>query len=441
MLGASVGKDTSNMESNIKGKDGERFVYELATNTFLNFWCYLNPVDINGDKKEICDLLIHFSDTLLIVSVKNYEFKGLYTRYFRKSIEKDVRQVNGAENKLLKRDKEIIIKSADERLHSINPHLIKYVHRVIVHLGDKVHFYPFNRETNTEKFIHVFDKNSFLNIINHLDTISDFTKYLVNREKTFSNKEVLILPSEEHEFDSATGLQFIEHSFKKETDKKSVLLSGTESDLLAVYIFNDKSFPEHITKEKYDMLYYEFDGKWDEFNQMNAVKNKQSADKISYFIDNLVKNEILKHQSNNMLELAKELMSFDRFNRRILSEHFFQFINSYKSKRGSFIARRFGELDNIGILFVFFSIDLSEEQVKTILAVALDAFIFKSDYKYDRVIMFASNNYLSPIKCGYENNIKPFDKKTEDSIKSNIKALNWYQNTTVIKFNEQEYPE
>jgi hypothetical protein len=87
------------MNNQEKGAEGESLVYDLATNSFLSYWCFANPKDELGNKKEICDLLIHFNGILILVCVKNYEFKGIYSRYFRKSIEKDVRQLYGAEKK------------------------------------------------------------------------------------------------------------------------------------------------------------------------------------------------------------------------------------------------------------------------------------------------------------------------------------------------------
>lgn len=59
-----------------KGRLGEDFVNQIAFNSFLKYWCFPNPLDIAGDNKEICDLLVVFDEICMIVSVKNYEFKG-----------------------------------------------------------------------------------------------------------------------------------------------------------------------------------------------------------------------------------------------------------------------------------------------------------------------------------------------------------------------------
>ena len=69
-------RKTTNMDSQIRGTEGEKFVNQLAYSTFFKYWCYPSPKLENSNKKEICDLLIIFRDIVLIFSVKNYEFKG-----------------------------------------------------------------------------------------------------------------------------------------------------------------------------------------------------------------------------------------------------------------------------------------------------------------------------------------------------------------------------
>lgn len=59
-----------------KGPLAEQFVYQFASLAYLKYWCYPNPIDEEGDKKEICDLLILFKDVCIIISVKNYDLKG-----------------------------------------------------------------------------------------------------------------------------------------------------------------------------------------------------------------------------------------------------------------------------------------------------------------------------------------------------------------------------
>ena len=74
------------MKHESKGDVGEDYVNQLAYKSYLKYWCYPNPKDISGDKKEICDLLIPFRDKLIIISVKNHSFDVNYERYKKRVI-------------------------------------------------------------------------------------------------------------------------------------------------------------------------------------------------------------------------------------------------------------------------------------------------------------------------------------------------------------------
>jgi len=50
--------DNSGHYFDLKGKNAEQFVHELAVKTFLTDWCFPNPILPNG--KELCDLLVVF---------------------------------------------------------------------------------------------------------------------------------------------------------------------------------------------------------------------------------------------------------------------------------------------------------------------------------------------------------------------------------------------
>src|SRR5574344_2136448 len=120
-----------------KGTIGETFVNNIAFKSFMKYWCYPNPKDVKGDKKEICDLMIIFKNIIILICVKNYLFKENYDRYFHKSIEKDCKQLLGAERKL--RASEVSIIHPDRT----NEEIVKIdnlsnVYRITVHLSDDV---------------------------------------------------------------------------------------------------------------------------------------------------------------------------------------------------------------------------------------------------------------------------------------------------------------
>ena len=120
-----------------KGNLGEEFVNELAYKSYLKYWCFPGPMDEYGDRKEIVDLLILFNNICLLVSVKNYEFKGKYDKYFRKTLTKATDQLYGAERKLYMSEREIFFKHPDRETEQFNKEQYTIVHRIIVNLGEE----------------------------------------------------------------------------------------------------------------------------------------------------------------------------------------------------------------------------------------------------------------------------------------------------------------
>lgn len=425
-----------------KGNIGEAFVNGLAFNSFIEHWCYPSPKDENGDRKEICDLLILFGENLIIISVKNYEFKDLYSRYFRKTIEKAIKQIYGAERKLLVGNNDVFIKHPNRETERFPKEQIKNVYRVIVNLGEGVRFYPFNKETQDEKFITLLDKDAFQTIVQELDTIPDLLEYLRKREELFADKTVTILPGDEDDFPPETAQQFIEYAQNQfnPNGKKSILISGTEQDILAHYLKNERSFPDYIKSKECNGMFVQLDGNWSDFIQRKEVKEKRELDRNSYFLDELVKREVLTNQSKNSIELATAIMSFNRFERRVISNNFLQFFDTYKDATGNFLARRYTDFDGVGIVFAFYPNEMPQEMVNTLLEIALDSFCVYSNYKSNSMILIATTNEFKQFKMGLMKDLVPFSKEQEQQIKKDVELLGWFSNHQEIKVTENEYP-
>lgn len=431
------------MDSTEKGNIGEEFVNEIAFNSFIEHWCYPSPKDENGDKKEICDLLLLFGENLIIISVKNYEFKDFYSRYFRRTIEKAVKQIYGAERKLLSSSKDILIKHPKRAIERFPKERIKNIYRVIVNLGEGVRFYPFNQETKDEKFITLLDKEAFQTIVQELDTIPDFLEYLKKREELFADKIVTILPGAEDDFPAETADQFFEYAQKQfiPNEKKSILISGTEHDILAHYLKNERTFPDYIQSKEYNGMFIQLDGNWNDFNQREQVKEKRELDKNSYFLDELVKREILTNFNQNSVELATAIMSFNRFNRRVISNNFLQFFDTYKDAKGDFLARRYSDFDGVGIVFAFYPQEMPQEMVNTLLGIALDSFCVYYNYRSKSMILIATTNEFKQFKMGLMKDIVPFSKEKVLQIKKDVELLGWFTKHQEFKMTVKEYPD
>lgn len=232
----------------------------------------------------------------------------------------------------------------------------------------------------------------------------------------------------------------MEMQTQKEWVKKNILISGTESDILAHYIVNGRGFSEQITSDKYDGMLFQIDGNWDEFISKQKVQKKLQDDKVSYFIDEFVKREVLPNPNEQSIKFAKEILSFNRFDRRVISKILFSFIEDYNHAKGSYLARRYGEIDDTAIIFVFYTTDMTQEQVNFLLPIVIDTYAVYTNYKHKKVILIGATNDCKQFKFGYDE-IEPFSKEDEELTRENIKALKWFTNINEIEFNEFEYPD
>lgn len=429
------------MDSQIRGTEGEEFVNQLAFSTFFKYWCYPSPKLENGNKKEICDLLIIFKDIALIFSVKNYEFKGNHNRYFNNTTSKATKQINGAYKTLFSRD-EVRIKHPDKQFEEIFPKdSIKKTFRIIVNLGENVKFYPFSSITNNGDFITLFDRDSFETIIRELDTVPDFIDYIEKREKLFKDKFTIILPAEEDDFSVETQKEFFsitENSFDINT--KTVLLSGTEKDLLAHFFENKREFPDVLNDETVNGFYLVIDNKWNEFISKKRFANKKEADKISHFVDGFVENELLINITPYREELAKHLLSFDRLTRRSIGESYFDFHKKNANNKGLYFGRRLVDFGKTGILFTSYTEKMTDEMFNTLNNLAVESFNVYTKYKYPTMILISTNKDHF-LKFGLIEDIKPYPKEYEELVKKDIKTLGWFTDLTEGKFTNQEFPE
>jgi hypothetical protein len=215
---------------------------------------------------------------------------------------------------------------------------------------------------------------------------------------------------------------------------------GNEQDLLAKYLENDRKFPSYFG-EDYTNMMLELDGAWDAYEAREEVKLKKQHDHISYFVDELVKNEILINNKTFNISLAKELLSFNRFERRVIGQSFFDVLKQYADKSGWHIARRHGKVGDILVSFAIFGKEMKSEAVDTFLKLALQGYSLFEGYKTQRSILIASNNDLTQFKMGYLNDVKPFDKAYEKFLEKDLKKMNWFQNPKMTPFSFKEYPE
>jgi hypothetical protein len=214
------------------------------------------------------------------------------------------------------------------------------VHRLVLSVGNGD--VPFNALTETDdgKIVHTFDR-SIATVMNELDTVRDFTRYLRAKEDLITS------------------------------DRSLLMVSNREVDLLADYIFHDKSFSQN---DAYDAVWL-VEGIWEEVTQRPEYVRKQKEDKLSYFWDHLV--EVASHcEAPDYREVARELSSTTRFDRRALSLWFHDAHGNAVLHNTS--GRRIFEHGGVTYVFIFTPVDhpraTRKEQLAASCTVARDMF-------------------------------------------------------------------
>jgi hypothetical protein len=220
----------------------ERLLADLGEQAFLNLWSYPNlfydkKQNNKGDGKELCDLLVVCGDDVIIFSDKHIKYQSekpvqlAWPRFYRKAIEEAVVQINGANNWMARYPGKIFTDPAcTQRLPIELPSPeTRRVHGIVVATGA---YRAIQDATNDESgsfmikpshkgqdaidfaqrgfmpfcigdvnpggmFIHVFDDVSIKRVLEHLNTISDFARYLTKRAEYLRSDKLLIAHGEE----------------------------------------------------------------------------------------------------------------------------------------------------------------------------------------------------------------------------------------------------
>jgi hypothetical protein len=430
------------MNSNKKGNAGEEAVNNLAFNTYFEYWCFPNPKDELGDKKEICDLLILFKKTVIIFSIKNYSFKDNYERYFNRTLTKALSQIHGAERKLFQSNHEIRFTHSKIGFKNFNPENYETIHRIIININTKPLFHPGGLMTKNNVFTHVFNWESFLGIVSELDTIPDFIRYLLEREVVFEQKDFIMALGDEMEWTKEINQVYIAFNRNLANNLRNfILFSGTELDLLSIYLTNERKFDASFYSDEYHGAVFQMDGNWNSYIKRKEVSRKKEEDRLSYFVDEFVKREVLYKTDANNLKLAAELLSLNRFERRILGKLFFEFVETNKDKEDYFVARRYGKIAGVVVGFLVHDSKMLHEHVMSALNLAIEGYCVWNKYQDQKIIIIGVSDNLTQFKFGYLDNIEPFPKEYEDLVKEDLKKLNWFTRLDEQNIHFKEYPD
>ena len=276
----------------------EEFVLSVCRRTFLSLWCYNNPRAKLG--KELCDILVVCEPQVIIISVKNVRLREgeptvEHDRWERKAIDDSVKQIYGAERWLHSATQ--VIRGDGSLGLNLPPLVQRKIQRIAVAFGGRgvvaVKSGDFGKG-----FVHVMSEHSFLEVLAELDTIA----YLGAKEAF--------------------------------TARCSVVVEGSESNLLGWYLYNNRSFPGGADLMVVDNTV------WQEIREKPEFKRRKEADRESYVWDRLIE-ELSDPKAKPVsgpgptladLELALRTMAREpRLARRMLGRGLCEFIKQAKA--------------------------------------------------------------------------------------------------------------
>lgn len=335
-------------ERNIGFTETERKLSEICNKTFLKLWTWTSLYNDEGIKKnkkgnEICDLLVYYSNTIVIFSDKEVVYteqveKHLpeedgtsiaWKRWKRRAVDSSVKQIEGAESWIRRHYDRIYFTEkclATEKFPFINSANINQlkIYRVAIANGCPYPLYLGNGvgdgiitgcRDRHGNYIHVFDGSTIETLTQELSSVNEFVSYLEEKERI-----------EREGF-------FINYEKLKELDLLATYLLSPSPTRGAGFYFNEDGF------------------KIENFNELNNASDYlvgKQEDRVSIIFDDLiecvsaqfVKGKVIctgftQFEANqNILEV---LCNFDRLSRREFSK---SIVSKFKETSGRAISSR-----------------------------------------------------------------------------------------------------
>lgn len=326
--------------------ESERALTRLARKAFLTLWSYPNVYSDEGrsngkgDGKELVDLLVVFGNDVLLFSDKHcgfqsdVEIKIAWPRWYKRAIEKSVRQLAGAENFLRRFPSRVFVdKSCQTELpvRLPNPDSARYFLIAVTRGGheaaaqyfgggssgslmlnseleERGHFdqpFEIGFPLGGRRFVHVLDEVTVDTLLEELDTVPDLVDYLSCKEKYFGANGVIMSIAGEEELLAHYMCTMDEgrHALPK-------VPSGAHGIVLA-------------------------EGDWQRYRSSPQRAAKREADKGSYMWDALIEHQASFVRAGTAIgfpsvvpeqvdheRILRALASEPRLGRRELASHF-----------------------------------------------------------------------------------------------------------------------
>lgn len=385
---------------NLKGKKAEDFVYSLSKDSFFIDWCYRNVT--LPSSKEICDLLIVFDDVAIIWQIKDLKLHD-DGKYKPSEVQKNLNQLITARNRIFSLKVPIELENPRRGKEIFNPAVINEVYLISALLGKGEDYFSFIENRNGH-IIHTFTRDFTEIILSELNTIKDFVEYLRGKEALISigNK---------------------------------ITIMGGEEELLAWYLCNGRSFEEF---KKVDAVMLD-EGSWTETQKKSEFIAKKEMDEISYGWDEIINRA---HTCGaDYEEIAKELARTNRFERRCLSQAFYDaHVLAHKEAEKN-VFHRILCLNNKTYCFVFS--DEIDPREKRQALLSADCFIARGTIKENKMVIGIATEMKIKKQCSYDFcflEISEWTDKEQKEMEDLQKKTGFFTNYTRKEFHEDEYP-
>ncbi len=307
----------------------EQFVYDVCQKSFLSLWSYVNPKGRTADK-ELCDILVVCDQDVIVVSVKDIKLKNSgnpnidWERWRRKTVEASKKQIAGAIRWL--DDAHSVMPKDGTEGQPLPPVDRRVYHRIAVAFGGRREMPISTSNAEDEPFVHVLDERAFYLLLRHLDTISDFTLYLTDKEEFLS--------------------------------RTAVIMQGGEENLLALYLHRGREFPIGP-----DMAVLQ-DDLWEGVNSKPEFLAKLKKDQDSYVWDRLIESfcvggfdgDTWRGPGISQTEQALRVLAHEnRFCRRMLGSAFREFLEISKARKVR--SRCMRSMSEVGYVFLTYDSD------------------------------------------------------------------------------------
>jgi hypothetical protein len=403
----------------------EELVYSLCRNSFLSLWSYANPRGKAG--KELCDILVVCEPDVIIFSVKEIAFSEAgdtavnQKRWSKRAIDESVKQIYGAE-RWINSATHVIRSDGTNGLAFPEP-ARRRVHRVAVALGGEGKVWNSFGDFG-KGFVHVFDERSLGIVMTELDTITDFIKYLSDKEAFYRRGGLTI-------FDG-----------------------GGEEDLLAMYLHFNRAFPRDPELDEPSTIILDND-LWESFSRKPEYRRKKDADGPSYSWDSLLEvychdvlNEHLEVGSSatELEKVARTMARETRFNRRLLGSSLSDFMrrSDPRTPQQERVRSRMVPSPS-GVVYVLLTRPHGYERELRAKELWLRCYVARGNnpYEYETVIGIATEE---PVRGkGFTLDTVFFWQKDwaaddEKKAKQIQKELGYFEKPNQIKLHVDEYP-